>query len=59
MVLLNWIFTNGHAWSKEFQTVEHAEQHAEMLGLFQNYAIGRAWIDGPNGQIWLKEKHYG
>jgi hypothetical protein len=54
--VLNWVFCNGHAWAKPFETVEHAEQHAYQLGLFQSPTVERAWIDGPNGQTWLKEK---
>ena len=56
MVVLNWVFCNGHAWTKSFETIEHAEQHAYQLGLFQSPTIDRAWIDGLNGQTWLKEK---
>lgn len=56
MVVLNWAFINGHAWSKSFETVEHAEQHVLTCGFYLNWAIDRVWIDGPNGQTWLKEK---
>lgn len=56
MIVLHWIFTNGHRWHKEFETVEKAETAAETMGLFAAPSIERAWIETPNNEIWLKEK---
>lgn len=57
MVTLHWVFTNGHRWFKNFDTVESAENGAYSLGLFSAPSIDRAWIEAENGEIWLKEKH--
>lgn len=56
MVELHWIFTNGHAWFKTCDNVEHAEQHAELCGLYKNGAVERVFIQTDDGEIWLKEK---
>jgi hypothetical protein len=56
MVELHWIFTNGHAWFKTCDNVEHAEYHAELCGLYKNHNVDRVFIETENGQIWLKEK---
>lgn len=59
MIVLHWIFTNGHAWSKEFDSVEHAENYADLCGFFASPTIERAWIETPNNAVWLKEKQRG
>jgi hypothetical protein len=57
MIVLNWIFKNGHAWSKAFDSIEMAVNHIYKLDLIKNLAIDRVWIDSPLEQIWVKEKH--
>lgn len=59
MIVLHWIFTNEHAWSKAFDSVENAENYANLCGFFSSNAIERAWIETPNGEVWLKEKQRG
>ena len=56
MITLHWIFTNGHAWFKTCDSVEHAENHAELCGLHKNRAVDRVYIETENCDIWLKEK---
>lgn len=56
MVTLHWIFTNKHAWFKTFETVELAEQHVELCGLYTNWAVDRVYIETVDGELWLKEK---
>lgn len=56
MVTLHWIFINGHCWFKECDTVEHAEQYAEICGLYKNLAVERVFIKTNDSEIWLKEK---
>ena len=56
MIKLNWIFTNGHAWAKDFNSIEHAENYMHQCAMLKNGAIDRVWIDAPEGQIWIKEK---
>jgi hypothetical protein len=57
MYTLNWIFSNGHAWAKEFSSLHEAEIYADTCGFFSNPCIERAWIESDNGALWLKEKH--
>jgi hypothetical protein len=56
MIVLSWIFRNGHEWSKAFDSVEQAENHVYKLDLIKNWSIDRVWIDSPTQQIWIKEK---
>lgn len=56
MIVLNWIFKNGHAWSKIFDSVDHAENYTYQCAMLKNGAVDRVWIDTPTDQIWIKEK---
>ena len=56
MIVLNWIFTNGHAWTKNFDSVDHAENYMYQCAMLKNGAVDRVWIDTPTDQIWIKEK---
>ena len=56
MIVLNWIFKNGHAWSKIFDSVDHAENYTYQCAMLKDGAVDRVWIDTPTDQIWIKEK---
>jgi hypothetical protein len=56
MTILNWVFNNEHAWSKNFNSVEDAVNYVEHCGMYSHYGINKVWIDTNNEQIWLKEK---
>ena len=56
MVVLNWRFSNDHAWSKNFDTVDNAINYVEVCGMYSTRTIDRVWIDADDGQVWLKEK---
>jgi hypothetical protein len=56
MTTLHWIFTNGHRWYKQFDTVEAAQAGAHQLGLYEAPSVDRAWIETDSEDIWLKEK---
>lgn len=57
MFTLHWIFINGHAWQKSFDSEKDAENHAHLIGVFKGQHIKHAFIETENETIWLKEKH--
>lgn len=56
MIVLNWIFTNGHRWHKKFETTEAAEAYAHQCGLITGLHVERVWINTTETEIWIKEK---
>lgn len=57
MIVLNWLFTNGHLWSNNFQSIDEAENYIYKCDLINNWSISKVWIDTPTEQLWIKEKH--
>ena len=56
-IVLNWVYCNGWAFDRTFEKVEFAEKYSDNMGFYQSPTVDRVWIDGPNGQTWLKEKN--
>jgi len=48
MYILNWVFTNGHQWSKEFTTENDALDFMNKCGFLLNYSIDKVWISTSN-----------
>jgi hypothetical protein len=57
MIVLHWIFTNGHRWHKQFDTVDAAKAAAHAMGLIVAPSVDRVFIETETAEIWLREKN--
>ena len=54
---LNWVFSNGHEWLKDFSAYDEAESYFYTCSMLKNHSIERVYIvDGLGACTWLKEK---
>ncbi len=56
MIQLNWIFTNGHKWHKEFCSESEALNYVYICGFLSNLFIDRVFLVSNDGETWIKEK---
>ena len=53
---LKWIFTNGHAWSNQFESYDDAINYIYLCDMIKNGSIDRVYIESTNEIEWIKEK---
>lgn len=57
MIVLHWIFINGHRWHKQFNTIDAATNYAHACGLIVGPHVDRVWLETGEHDIWLREKN--
>lgn len=57
MVILHWIFCNGHEWSNEFTSEQTAMDYVNLCDMVRSPWIDRVYIETTEGKdILIKEK---